>query len=146
MRKRDISNAFKRVPLRPDYIAAFCHQFGAKQSGLVGDFMHVWRALPLGYAARPCDLRHVYGSNPTSAQELLCAQPIMVGWGPFSCFLFVEYAIFIEADVGDIPTETVGAGRHARRILFGPDAPNHVQPELERSWGIALGDGFRSRS
>ena len=36
IRKRDISNAFKRAPLRPDYSAIFCHQCDALSAEIEG--------------------------------------------------------------------------------------------------------------
>ena len=51
--KRDISNAFKRAPLHPDYIAIFCHQLESGASCLSHDATIGWLSLPFGFAASP---------------------------------------------------------------------------------------------
>ena len=53
IRKRDITNAFKRVPLHPDYIAIFRRQFEAHSSGLRQGATVGQMALPFGFAAAP---------------------------------------------------------------------------------------------
>ena len=56
------------------------------------------------------------------------------GWGPFSRFLFTDGAIFVEAALGDIRTETADAWAHARRSLFGLDSIDEVKTELAGAW------------
>ena len=51
--KRYVSNAFKRVLPRPDYVAIFCRQFDSAASGSEGDPARGWLARPVGVAAAP---------------------------------------------------------------------------------------------
>ena len=51
--KRDTSNAFRRVPLRPDYVAISRRQFGAVMSGFSGDLTMECLSRPFGFSASP---------------------------------------------------------------------------------------------
>ena len=51
------------------------------------------------------------------------------GWGPFR--------VFIESDVGYIPTEPCGGMEDARKSLFEPDSIKQVTTELEGARGTA---------
>ena len=51
--KMDNVNAFNRVPLRPGYIAIFCHQCGAIASGMTQYATIGWLAPPFGFDASP---------------------------------------------------------------------------------------------
>ena len=65
------------------------------------------------------------------------------GWGPFSRFLLLGEAIFIESDLGDMPTETAAACEYARGSLFGPDSIKQVKTERGAGLGYRhLGSVF----
>ena len=51
--KRDISNAFKRVLIRPDVSRVFSHQFRGEDVGIARDFGVSFLDLPFGFLASP---------------------------------------------------------------------------------------------
>ena len=133
--KRDISNAFKRVPLRPGYVAIFCHQFSAQSSGLAQDSIVGWLALPFGFAASPA----IFAMCTDAIQKVhhigKAHDGSWPGWEPFRSEIFDDDAIFVEADVGNILEETVKTRGGACRGLFGLGSANRGKVDLEGSWG-----------
>ena len=135
--KRDISNAFKRVPLHPDYIAIFCNQFERGASGLSHDATIGWLALPFGFSASPAIFamctdviqRVHYSGRPSDGS--------WSGWGEFWSVIFVDDAIFSEAETQNVSNETVAAWETSCRSLFGPDSINDDKVRLEGQWGTS---------
>ena len=105
--KRDISNAFKRAPLRPDFISIFCHRFEACASALDQDATIGRLALPFGFAASHAlfalcadaiqRVRRSYRANDGSWSV----------WEQFHAELFVGDAIFAESEMGNVLQETI---------------------------------------
>ena len=133
--KRDIINAFKRVPLRPDYVAIFCHQFSAQSSGLTQDVAVGWLAAPFGFAESPA----IFAMCTEAIQKVhhigQAQDGSWSGWEAFWSEIFAGDAIFAEADIGSISDETVNEWEMECRGLFGMDSINRDKVELEGDWG-----------
>ena len=64
------------------------------------------------------------------------------GWEEFWSAIFVDDAIFVEAEIANLLTETVTAWGTSCRSLFGPDSINEDKVRLEGQWdtsGLILG-------
>ena len=105
--KRDISNAFNRVPLRPDYCAIFCHQCDAENNKTGADITLAWLAPPLRFSASPA----IFAMRTEVIQRTLHSMESddgsWSGWGQSLSEISAVDAIFGEADIGNIPTEVV---------------------------------------
>ena len=142
---RDISNASKRAPLRPDYIAIFCHQFASQASGLAQDATVGWLAPPFGFAAPPAIFAMCTDAIQRVHRSGRALDGSWSGWGAFWSVIFAGDAIFVEADVGDFLQETVDAWELACPGLFGPDSINGDTVRLGGKWdtsGLILGFGI----
>ena len=135
--KRDISNAPKRVPLHPDYVAIFCHQFAAQPSGLTQDATAGWISSPFGFAAAPAIFAICTEAIQKVNRSGQAHDGSWSGWSAFWAEIFADDAIFVEADIGNILNETVTAWETAYRGLFGMDSINRDKVELEGAWGAA---------
>ena len=138
----DISNAFKRVPLRPDFGAISFHQFGAESSQAGEDITSAWLALPYGFSASPAifALRDVAIQRTRHIVE--SENGAWSGWEHFHSGIVADDAIFVEADIGNILQEAVEGREWCFRSLFGPDSINIGKIELEGKWptqGLVLG-------
>ena len=145
LRKRGISNAFKRVPLHPDCVAISCHQFASQSSGLEQDATVGWLALPFGLSASPAIIAMCTDAIQRVHHSGRALDGSWSGWGEFWSVIFAGDAIFVEADVGNILQETVGAWELACRGLFGPDSINSDKVPLGGNWettGLILGFDF----
>ena len=106
--KRDISNAFKRALLRPDYSAIFCHQFDAESSQAGEDIALAWMALPFGFSAAPAIFALCAEVIQRTHHSMESENGSWSGRGPFHSEIFVGDAIFVESDIGNISDEVVG--------------------------------------
>ena len=113
--KRDIRNASKRAPLRPDYVAIFCHQFAAHPSGLTQDATAGWLALPFGFSVSPAIFAMCTSAIQKVHRSGSAQDGSWSGWGAFWSEIFADEAIFVGADIGNILNETVTAWETACR-------------------------------
>ena len=133
--KRDISNAFKRAPLHPDYITIFCHQFAAQSIGVARDAAVGWLAFPSGFAASPAIFAMCTDAIQKVHRSGQAQDGSWSGWEAFWSEIFAGDAIFVEADIGNILNVTVSAWETARRGLFGMCSIDREKVDLEGAWG-----------
>ena len=107
MCKRDISNAFERVPLRPDFSAIFCHQSDAESNQTGEDVTSAWLALPFGFAAPPAIFALCTEALQRAHHILEHENGSWSGWGKVHSGIFAADAIFAESDIGNIFPEVV---------------------------------------
>ena len=105
--KRDIINAFKRVPLRPDYIAIFRHQFESQAIGLRHDATIGWLARPFGFAASPAIFEMSTDFIQRAHRRYRARDGSWSGWASFYAEISADGAIFVETEMGNISSETV---------------------------------------
>ena len=109
----------------------FCHQFENVAIGLTQDATIGWPALPFGFAASPA----IFSMRTDATRRVhYIGRPLdgsWSGWEEFWSVMFVDDAIFVEADVGTILSETVAAWETACCSLFGPDSINAEKARLE---------------
>ena len=132
--KLDISNEFKRVPLRPDYCAIFRHQFDAESRKTGEDIALDCLAIHVGFSASPA----IFAMRAEVTQRTHHIAESEDGswsrWEPSHSEIFAGDAIFVVDGIGNIPTDVVKGWGWCCRGLFGPDIINESKTALEGRW------------
>ena len=142
VRKRDISNAPKRAPLRTDYSAISRHQFDAESSQTGGDITLDWLAFPFGFSAAPAIFALCTEAIQRTHHCMESENGSWSGWEHFHLGISVVDDIFVEADIWHILQEVVAGWEWRCRSLFGPDSINISKIEMEcqlPAQGLVLG-------
>ena len=132
--KRDISNAFKRVLIHPDVARVFMHQFEGKEIGIGKNFAVGFLALPFGFLASPSYFSLVTSTIQSIHKSRKPSDTVWNGAENYECFLYVDDAIFVEADLGSRPRDSLDCWVDIAQKVLGEDCINEEKVREEGSW------------
>ena len=134
MAKRDISNAFKRVLVHPDIARLFMHQFEGKDMEMEVNFSIGFLALPFGFLASPAFFNLITTTIQAIHKSMKPNDPVWNGPENYECFLYVDDAIFVEAELGSRPQDSLNCWVSIAREVLGQDCINEQKVIEEGAW------------
>ena len=129
--KRDISNAPKRVLVHPDVARIFTHQFHGKDIEIGENFPIGFSALPLGFLSSPAYFSLVTSTTQSIHKSKKPSDTVRNGADNYECFLYVDDAIFTEAELGSRPRDSLDCWVHIARQVLGQDCINEQKATEE---------------
>ena len=129
--KRDISGAFKRLPLHPDCARVFVRAFRATDherrfSRSVGFF-----ALPFGFLASPEYSALTTAPLQTNRRSFRLEETIRNDREAYVAFLYIDGGISVESNIRGRPAQRVQILESIARAILGYDCINEEKNEVE---------------
>ena len=136
--KRDIGDAFRRVFIRPDLRKLLRRDLDASDVGVSTteyETVHFpFLALPFGWVGSPIYYALMNESIIAIHADFRPSQPMWSGGELFSCFLYVEDAIWTASPLGSRKDESAKFWEYATWKILGPGAANVVKRVEEGAW------------
>ena len=122
--KRDISDAFRRAPVRPDCARAFVHSFDAVEVGGRSSFGIGFLALPFGFLASASYFDLATSPIQRTHQRRRHTEETWNGCGDFGDFLYIGDGIFAESANASRSTGCVHLWETRDRNVLGQECVN----------------------